>query len=201
VEESYDSTWYDYDSGFSRYIPIESLLEKAERSRERDEIRRKFFEGIPSKIPSPKTPLPNELKPGIATKLKKLEMEIAPVADIYATSVQDQREIDAAVREAIAKPRREAEIAARVAAVEKLGVEDKHEVGTVLRFKRASGKHASALEHTFVAVKIDDDSWLVTGGDQTGSGDQSWDNLLQWMTTGRVMVTNVEFAATWTEIL
>lgn len=131
------------------------------------------------------TPLPPELLP---TK-EKPQMET------------DSDMINAAVREAIAKPRREAEIAKRVAAVEAIGVEDNHEIGTVLRWKRKECKVVS----TYVAVKIFEDRWFSTGGqgiNNTGYTQvRTWEALTEWMTTGENLVEELEIAASWTTIL
>jgi len=127
----------------------------------------------------------------ITTKLKK---EKSPVP----AAKTKQQEIDDAVREAIEKPKREAEIARRVAAVEKIA-ENTHEVGTVLRWKRKLGK--GNHNYVYAAIKAGDDKWYVTGSQMVSTNGWTWEVLVEWMTTGEHLVTDLEVSGEWTSVL
>jgi len=108
----------------------------------------------------------------------------------------EQQEIDEAVREAIEKPRREAEIAKRVAAIQAIGTDDTHEVGAVMRWKRKYGKTVYA----YAAIKTADEKWYVTGSQTTSAGGYTWDKLVEWMTTGENLITDLEIASGWNPV-
>lgn len=107
-----------------------------------------------------------------------------------------QQEIDAAVREALEKPKREAEISKRVAAVEKLA-EDTYEDGTVLKWKRKIGK----TEYVYAAIKVGEDKWFVTGSQMVSSGGWTWAGLVEWMTTGENLIHDLQVSGEWTTVL
>jgi hypothetical protein len=110
----------------------------------------------------------------------------------------EQEEIDAAVREAIEKPRREREIARRVEAVTTLdellaGTED----GTVLRFKRTHGTQV----YDYAALKAGDSKWYVTGSVGVDRHGYTTERLVEWMTTGPTMVHDLVVASGWDSAL
>lgn len=111
--------------------------------------------------------------------------------DNYGNPKSDQRMIDEAVLEAIAKPRREAEIARRVALVTALEALTDVEVGTVLTFDRKSGKD----NVLYAALKTKDDMWSVTG-----DGRYSTSDLIQHLSTGSFPAENIQVADTFTPL-
>lgn len=111
--------------------------------------------------------------------------------------LNDQQAIDDQVKEAIAAPRRAAEVARRVEAVHALDVLADAEVGTVLRFRRTYSKK----EYTYAAIKVADNSWYVTGNSTVHSGSYVWEGLLEWMTTGENLVHEVQVANGWDALL
>jgi len=210
VSENYDSTWYDYDrdvrdlyarygtniqGGNYSYVTTVSSSNSYMYEMIRDQYIR--YGEHEKKLPPPLFP------PSKSTKKQPSDKEPKDMASTYGLSRDDQYEIDHAVREAIAAPKKIAEIATRKAAVEALGVEDNRPVGTVITFKRVVGKNT----YMHVGIKADDEKWYVTGGQLTGNGSQSWDNLLQWMTTGENLVSDVQVSVsgsftpvTWTVV-
>lgn len=111
------------------------------------------------------------------------------------TVATEQAEIDAAVREAIAGPRRLREIALRVAAVNAIGIDDTHEVGTVLRFDRKCGANV----YSYAVLKAANDKWYMTGANASHSP-YTWESLTEWMTTGENLITNLQVSADWDDI-
>jgi len=192
--ENYDSTWYPYE----KYGREEEVLRYGEKninvpgnwtySAAHTDLFRTYTNFVmysPAEkgrfSTGPKPPFPGG-------KTSDTEKENPAMGSNYGLSYDDQHQIDEEVREAIAAPKRAAEVANRKAAVEALGVEDTYEVGTVLTFDRAASK---TVTHSHVALKTDAETWLATGGRLTGNGSQSWNGLLTWMTTGDVLVSNV----------
>lgn len=206
MSDNYDATWYDYSRDqVTRYGDHNHTInynsgERLVYTTTTPESNRLMYEMIRKLSYPPDTKLHKKLPYPGGTPKSPSDKETTDMStnglnrdDLYA--------IDEAVREAIAAPKRAAEIAARKAAVEALGVEDKYEVGTVLTFDRESSK---TVTHSHVALKTAD-GWYATGGRLTGNGVQSWDNLLHWMTTGENLVSNVAIstpetrtAITWT---
>jgi hypothetical protein len=114
------------------------------------------------------------------------------------TPVNEQASIDAEVKERIAKPKREAEVARRVEAVGKLEVLGTAAVGTAITFTRKLG----SINYSYAALKYADDAWAVTGnGSGLGIGPVTWEALLTWMTTGPALVSDVKVATAFDTIL
>lgn len=117
--------------------------------------------------------------------------------------------INELVREALEKPRREAEEARRVAEVnrrvelaEKIG-EDNYDFGTVLRWTRRFGEdteHTKSIEYRYAAIKTGDGKWYVTGQQQMRTNGWKWYALVEWMVTGVGTVENLEVASAWNPI-
>jgi hypothetical protein len=112
------------------------------------------------------------------------------------TVLSEREQIDAEVREAIAAPRRAREIALRIAAVTAIGIDDAHEVGTVMRFKRKYGANV----YTYAAIKTGEDKWYVTGSNTVVSSGYTWEGLTEWMTTGENLITDLQISDTWTQV-
>lgn len=107
-----------------------------------------------------------------------------------------QQEIDDAVREALEKPKREAEIAKRIAAVEKLTALT-FEIGTVVKWKRQHGKN----DYTYAAIKATEDKWFVTGSNMVSVEGRTWEKLIEWMTTGENLIHDLQVSGEWTTVL
>jgi hypothetical protein len=106
-------------------------------------------------------------------------------------SRSNQDQIDDAVRERIEKPRREAEIAKRVALVTALESLATAEVGTVIAFVKKLDKK----DFNYAAVKSADDRWSVTGDGRYSNGlTYVWSDLLTNLTTGPDLAENVQVA-------
>jgi len=111
------------------------------------------------------------------------------------TVLSEQQQIDAEVREAIARPRREREIALRIAAVTAIGIDDNHEAGTVMRFKRKFGTNV----YTYAVIKAENGMWYMTGANSSHSP-YTWESLTEWMTTGENLITELQISDTWTKV-
>lgn len=189
--ENYDATW----------LPTlnEGSLRSARKSlREMEELYRSGGRFFPS----------DSIRPYSSGKKISYSDYGIPIASMMTKKEEktpvnstDQAEIDAAVREALAKPKREAEIAKRVAAVEAIGTEDTHEIGTVLKWDRKMQPGSKMKPYVYVAVKIGDDCWYVTGTTTIKIGAYKWEELLEWMITGSTLVENLQVAASWDTIL
>lgn len=199
---------YSYGEGY--YAPGFSK-EVYEEARRVDEENRRFYEQAYKKYAERNpTIIDKETAEILAESLKKALLNKKPdtgkkkestkVSDTYGTSAKDQKEINDAVREAIAAPVKEREIAVRTAAVKALLPLAESEVGTVLTFQRAISRKADAHVYTHVAIKSSADEWFATGGSLTGSYAYTWDSLLHWMLEGEVIVSNVKVAKTFTDV-
>lgn len=136
------------------------------------------------------TSIPGGIPPKISKE--KPEMGYNDYDNNRGRVLSSQEQIDAAVREAIEKPRREAEIAKRVAAVGVLESLKDAKVGTLITFTRQTGKKEPL---TYAALKTADDRWFVTGDGYASNGEpRTFDNLLQWLTTGETLAENVQQA-------
>jgi hypothetical protein len=111
------------------------------------------------------------------------------------TVLTEREQIDAEVREAIAAPRRAREIALRIAAVKAIGIDDTHEAGTVMRFKRKYGSNV----YTYAVIKAENGMWYMTGANSSHNP-YSWESLTEWMTTGENLITDLQIADTWTQV-
>lgn len=109
----------------------------------------------------------------------------------------EQQMIDEAVQEAVSKPRREAEVAKRLEAIEKIGAVDYHNEGATLRWKRKVGEET----HTFVAVKTGPNQWLVAGTKLVKSEGWTWESLVKWMIQGENIVFDLMVANSWQIVL
>ncbi len=109
--------------------------------------------------------------------------------------------IDDEVREAIAAPRRAAEIAKRIALVSTLESLANAEVGTVITFSKKLDS-SDKTSTTFAAIKVSDDAtWAVTGDGRWSNGQRrSFDSMLEWMTTGPNLVENVQKADSFSDV-
>jgi hypothetical protein len=105
----------------------------------------------------------------------------------------EQEQIDAEVREAIAAPRRKAEVERRTTALEALGFKDAHSVGTVIRWKRKLGKNV----YTYAAIKTSEDQWFVTGSKTVRTSGWTWEALTEHMVTGETIAEDVRVASGW----
>lgn len=106
-----------------------------------------------------------------------------------------QSQIDEEVKAALEKPRREAEIKRRVEMAEIIGVSDKHENGTVLRWTRKLGNK----DYYCAAIKANDGKWYATGA-YVVSG-YTWEALVESMITGENTVENLQVATAWDGLL
>jgi hypothetical protein len=112
-------------------------------------------------------------------------------------SRSNQDQIDDAVRERIEKPRREAEIAKRVALVTALEPLATAEVGTVIAFVKKFDKK----DFNYAAVKSADDRWSVTGDGLYSNGlTYGWSDLLTNLTTGPNLAKNVQVATSFSAL-
>lgn len=128
--------------------------------------------------------------------------------DQMDTVKDDQAKIDAEVREAIAAPRRAAEVERRKAqllalyeaAGEDSDIKDTFEVGTVLRWKRDD----DGKVNTYVVVKLDKDQWVRSGGNLVnGMGyvaTFTWESLVEHLATGKADVQNLQVVGAWNTI-
>lgn len=185
TNENYDATWYQYERREEtiRYGESDKLLAEMMALSYARDMPTKF--GSRTNIIAAPPPIRKPSYPG-------LKIQETPVPAKTA-----QQEIDDAVREAIEKPKREAEIAKRVAAVQAL-TPDTYDVGTVIKFKRQYGK----TTYTFAALKVEGDKWFVTGSTLVSSAGWNWTNLVEWMTTGENLVTDVVVSSgEWTTVL
>jgi hypothetical protein len=124
--------------------------------------------------------------------------------DISAMNIDfnssDQRQIDEAVREAIMKPLREAEMAKRVAAVKAIGDLSEHPTGTVLRWQREENNKQTTL---YVAVKAAENSWLVVTAmpeRESYTYPRTDATLVEFLTSGPNMAQNLQVADSFTDI-
>lgn len=106
-----------------------------------------------------------------------------------------QSQIDEEVKVALEKPRREAEIKRRVEMAETIGVNDKYENGTVLKWTRKIG----SKDYYYAAIKANDGKWYVTGA-YVMSG-YTWEALVESMITGENTVENLQVASAWDGLL
>lgn len=110
----------------------------------------------------------------------------------------DQQLIDDAVKEAIARPIREAEIANRIGAVHALtDALTNAPAGTVVRFQRKFAGSDKTYSYVAFRVAVDDNSshdrWYLTG-DYCDESRYSTEGLITWMTTTAPLVTDVQIA-------
>lgn len=192
MSESWDPTWYDYD-----------------RLRYEDEIywKQPYPQQKKLQVTLPPQTIADivQLKQKLISQAQTLK-ETPPMGTNFSDN--DQYMIDNAVREAIEKPRREAEIALRVGAVQTLSpmLEDA-DPGTVIRFVRTYSKRP----YTYAAIKVvrsenEEPVWYVTGSAATRADTYTTETLLRWMTTGDSLVSDVQIATefadvTWTPVV
>lgn len=177
-----EETFYSYNTGFDplwssyeRSGPETMLrIETPGRSEMKDRLMAAF----------------NQIRSGGIPPETKKEKPIMGYNDDTRSS---QQKIDDAVREAIEKPRREAEIARRVALVASLEPLATAPVGTVLTFERNYGNETPVLQ---AAIKAEDDVWNTTYDPYTGSRGErvGFKKLLDMLTTGQYLAENVQVA-------
>lgn len=121
-----------------------------------------------------------------------------------------QNAIDRSFREALEKPKIEAEqqrqqteVSRRIELAGKFKTNDEYEFGTVLRWTRKLGKdteHTKATEYRYVAIKAADGKWYVSGQHQVRSSGWKLDDLIEWMLTGETTIENLQIATAWNNI-
>ena len=193
MTENYDATWYDYaeiKTMGSHYTTfVRSFAQLGRMDGEKSPSPALYSKNVRDKI---REYLDNH--PDFFTK-ETTEMSF---------NTDDQYEIDRAVREAIDKPRREAEVALRVGAVNALSpmLEDA-EPGTVIRFTRTFNGNKRIFSYAGIKVQDSEDGqpiWYVTGTQNTRSGWYTTEDLLRWMTTGDKLVSDVQVATEFTDV-
>jgi hypothetical protein len=185
MSENYDATWMDY-------IRPQFNITTSSNSYMSSDLYREYMEH--AKHLYQEKPRMGEDLFRIKLKLKKESPEMGYNNGYGDDNRSDAQKIDDAVREAIAKPRREAEIAKRIAAVSALESLKDVAVGTVITFTRKNAR-GDKKDVTYAALKSADNQWFVTGDGYRSNGDQqSFDSLLAWLTTGDTLAENVQAA-------
>lgn len=137
-----------------------------------------------------------------------LKIKIVKEKDQMSTVQNDQVQIDAEVRELLAKPRRDAEVARRKVQAEALfsaagegsDVEDTFEVGTVLRWKRDD----DGVVNTYIAIKMAQNWWNRSGGVKINGTSYAiayvWESLVEHLVSGKTTATDLQVVKEWSNI-
>ncbi len=207
MSEDYSATWLEYSQAL---ISPAKLLENKIYDAHAEQLRRNIYEEalrqrpldqyVPGSLRRPfkdnKSLFGHPATP-IKTESNKQEKTVYPKTD--------QQIIDDEVREAIEKPRREAEVAKRVAAVTALAALENAEDGTIIRFRRRfGGKNGRVYNYAalLVTAKRDGENevWYLTGNYSSDRAGYTFEQLLSWMTTGENLVEDVQVATSFDSI-